>query len=186
MKKLLSKCALPASLVLAGLVIGGCLVSGTFVIVEDVQFAFRANHGFYWFPVDLTDNSDWKDHKDQIDDIDAVGFEFDIQNTSSEDCEFNVWFAAAHGAADRNNFPVAFDSTGLGAVKVITGLKVAAGETRKVTYAESLGSITNLGEFKRIVKTGRFDYYGTSCGGTDDDLFIVTNGKVIVTVSASG
>lgn len=186
MKKLLTQSTLFGSLILAGLVIAGCLVSGTFVIVRNVNFTFTADQGFYWYPVDLTDDSDWKKHQDEIDDIDAVGFEFKIQNTSSEDCEFNVWFDRTSGPADPNNFPTSFDPVTLGAVKVINGLTVAAGATRTVTYAESLGHISNLAAFKTIIKSGRFDYYGTSCGGTDDARFIVTGGKIIITVSASG
>jgi hypothetical protein len=169
-------------LLLIGLVTFGCLISGTFVIVEGVNFNFTANTGFYWYPVDLTGNSDWEEHEDKIDFIDAIGFSFVIQNTSSENCEFNVWFVGATGDPPGSP-PLSFPPTG--GVQVISGLEVAAGSTRTVTYAESLTHLINVEEFKHIVMTGRFDYYGTSCGGTDDDEFIVTNGKIIVTVSAS-
>jgi hypothetical protein len=172
-------------LILTGLVITGCLVSGTFVIVKDVDFSFTADNGFYWYPVDLTTNSDWEDHKDDIDDIDAVGFEFKIRNTSGVDCEFNAWFVAEEGVADSTAFPLSFVPANLGATQVISGLTVAAGATRTVTYAQSLGYISNLAAFKAIVKSGRFDYYGTSTGGTGDDPFEVTDGKIIVTVSGS-
>lgn len=185
MKKLINTRRL-LSLALVALLATGCLVSGTFVIVEGVNFTFTADRGFYWWPVDLTSDSDWDDHKDDIDDIDALGFEFNIENTSDQDCEFNVWFVAATGEADPNDFPLTFDPDLSGMVQVITGLEVAAGASRTVSYAESLGHISSLKQFKAIVRTGRFDYYGTSCGGTDDDLFLVTDGKIIVTVSASG
>lgn len=185
MKKLLSK-KLLLGLVLLALVTSGCLVSATFVVVYDIDFSFTADHGFYWYPVDLTDNSDWENHQDDIDDIDAIGFEFNIENTSGSDCSFNVWFAPATGEADLNDPPTTFDPVALGAVHVITDLSVAAGAIRTVSYAESLGHISSFEAFKAIVKSGRFDYYGTSCGGTDDDEFIVTDGSIIVTVSASG
>lgn len=173
-------------LILTGLVITGCLVSGTFVIVEDISFDFRADTEFYWYPIDLTSNSDWEDHKDDIDNIDALGFSFKIENTADVDCDFNVWFVAADGEADPSDDPPSFDPDAAGVVHVITDLAVAAGATKTVTYAESLGHISNLADFKAIVKSGRFDYYGTSCGGTGDDRFNVTDGKIIVTVSASG
>jgi hypothetical protein len=68
---------------------------------------------------------------------------------------------------------------------VIDGLEVAAGATRHVSYAESLGMVQNQAALKEIILSGRFDYVGLSCGGTGDALFLVTNGKVIITVSAS-
>jgi hypothetical protein len=172
-----------AGMILAGLVVAGCLVSGTFVIVEEVEFDFTSNHGFYWRPIDLTTNSDWADHKDDIDNIDAVGFEFKIENTTASDCEFNVWIAAQAGLANPLDPPSSVPSD---AIKVIDGLEVAAGATKTVTYSESLGFISNLAAFKAIVKGGRFDYYGRSCGNTDDADFHVTDGKIIITVSASG
>jgi hypothetical protein len=170
-------------LILTGLVITGCLVSGTFVIVEHINFIYSAGNAFYWYPMDLADNSTWDDHKDDLDDIDAVGFEFKIENTSASDCEFNVWFAPATGVIDPYNPPSVIPDD---AVRVINGLNVAAGGTTTVTYAESLGHISNLAAFKAIVKTGRFDYYGTSCDDTGSNLFRVTDGKIIITVSASG
>ncbi|MEW5795097.1 MAG: hypothetical protein AB1772_01930 [Candidatus Zixiibacteriota bacterium] len=185
MKKYLKNSVLVSAITLVGLVVAGCLVSGTFVIVEDVEFDFTANTGFYWYPVDLRGNSDWEDHKDDIDDIDAVGFEFKIKNTSLETCELNAWFVAAEGEANQAGPPPSTPGAA-GQTKVIDGLVVAAGATRTVTYAESLGHISNLPAFKAIVKSGRFDYYGTSCGNTGDSLFVVTDGKIIVTVSASG
>lgn len=172
-----------AGLILTGLVVAGCLVSGTFVIVEEVSFDFTADSGFYWYPVDLNGNSDWEDHKDDIDDIDAVGFEFTIENTSGVSSTFTVQFAAATGEADPSDEPTEIPGD---AVTVISGLTVAAGATKTVTYAESLGMISNLAAFKAIIKSGRFDYYGTSSGGSGDFPFEVTHGKIIITVSASG
>jgi hypothetical protein len=96
----------------------------------------------------------------------------------------NVWFIAASGEADPGNPPSFGTFPPDGAVQVITGLVVPAGAS-SVTYAQSLGHITNLGALKSIVKTGRFDYLGTSCGDTGDLEFQVTNGLIIITVSAS-
>lgn len=171
-----------AGLILIGLVVTGCLVSGTFVIVEDVDFNFTADSGFYWYPVDLNGNSDWEDHKDEIDDIDALGFEFTIQNTSGVSSTFTVQFVEATGVANPLDEPTAIPDD---AVTVISGLTVAAGATRTVSYAESLGMISNLAALKAIIKSGRFDYFGTSSGGSGDFPFEVTDGKIVITVSAS-
>jgi hypothetical protein len=183
MNRLVRKYGLWAVL-LTGLLTAGCLVSGTFVIVEDIDFDFTADTGQYWYPVDLNGNDDWEDHKDDIDFIDALGFSFDINNTTGAACEMNVWFVATTDPVDMDNPPTYGTFPPAGAVQVITGLIVPVGAS-SVSYQESLGHISNLEAFKAIVKTGRFDYLGTSCGGTQDDLFIVTNGKIIVTISAS-
>ena len=181
MKKTYSKISL-IGLGLVGLFAAGCLVSGTFVIVEEVNFSFTADGGFYWFPVDLNGNPDWEEHKDDIDDIDAIGFEFTIHNTSGVSSTFSALFAAATGVANPLDEPPAIPDD---AVTVISGLTVAAGATRTVTYAESLGMISNLAALKAIIRTGRFDYFGTSSGGSGDFPFEVTHGKIVVTVSAS-
>lgn len=162
----------------------GCLVSGTFVIIEDIVFDFTSDSGFYWYPVDLTTTSTWQDHKDDIDFIDIIGFTFMIENTSDVSQTFEARFVMAEGEAD----PFGLWPPGIptNATTVISGLTVPAMSSRNVTYQESLGMISNLDAFKAIVKTGRFDYYGTSTGGSDNDLMVVTNGKIIVTVSASG
>ncbi|RKX27398.1 MAG: hypothetical protein DRP45_01170 [Candidatus Zixiibacteriota bacterium] len=171
-----------ALLCLAGV---GCklIMSGTFVIVEEVEFSFTADGSFYWYPVDLTGNSVWEDHKDNIDRIDMIGFSFDIQNNSTETCEFNAMFVAATGPADPSDWPTGGIPSG--AVSVISGLTVPAGGSETVTYGESLGHISNLEAFKDIIMTGRFDYYGTSCGVTGDSLFVVTDGLLVITLSGS-
>lgn len=172
-----------AGIFVACLLTAGCLVSGTYPIVQGINFSFTANTGYYWYPVDLNDNDEWEEHKDKLDDIEAIGFEFDIANNTSENCEFTVMFKEETGPADQNNPPTNINLSDY--LLVIDGLAVAAGATRHVSYVESMGMIQNQAALKTIIMSGRFDYLGFSCGGTGDDLFIVTNGKVIITVAAS-
>jgi hypothetical protein len=180
MRKLKSKSWL-LGLALVGLLAAGCLVSGTFVLVEEVNFSFTADSGFYWWPVDLTADPDWESHQEDIDDLDALGLVFTIENTSEVTSTFNIWFAAATGPAVLTPEPTEIPA---GVVPVLTGLTVEAGATRTITYSESLGMIGDLADIKAVVLTGRFDYYGTSTGGSGNDPFDVTDGKIIVTVSA--
>ena len=65
-----------ASVLLIAIAFSGCkyIISGTFVIVENIEFT--AGSGFYFYQVDITDEEDWDEHKDDIDFIDAVGVEF--------------------------------------------------------------------------------------------------------------
>ena len=162
-------------LIAVAAIVSGCLVSGTFIIVDD--FSFTAASGFYHYTVDITDNADWKDHKDDIDFIDVVGAEFYITNTGAAET-FSVYvddFGDVHateGDVEANATPI------------IEDLTVNPGTT-KVTYAQSLGIIKNVARLKALAKTGQFEYYGTSSGNIGTD-FVVDSGKVIITFSASG
>ncbi len=165
-----------AGLIVVAAVVSGCLVSGTFIIVE--TFDFTAATGFYHYTVDITDEPDWEDHKDDIDMVDVVGAEFYITSTEPGDVTFSVWvddFGDVHateGAVEANATPIIEDFT------------VAPGTT-KITYAQSLGMIKNVDRLKALAKLGQFEYYGTSTGNTGTS-FVVDSGKVIVTFSASG
>ena len=179
MKRNLTKTVL-ALLILSVVVTSGCLISGTFIFVEN--FNFTADTGWYWHPVDLTGNADWNEHKDKLDKVEQVGFEMTIQNTSNVTTDFNVWFVAAFNDASTATEP---DEIPFLAVKAISGLMVPANSSKKVSYAESLGLISNASLLAKIVAPGRFDYFGTSTGGSGDFTFNVTDGKIIVTLSAS-
>lgn len=181
MKKLYARFGV-IGLVLAGLVVAGCLTSGTFVIVEDFNVSFTADGGFYWCPIDLTADPDWEEHQQDIDDMEALGLEFTIQNTSDVASTFAIRFATSSVPADIATPPTEIPA---GAVTVLSGLTVAANSTRTVSYAESLGLIGDVAAIKAVVLTGRFDYFGTSSGGSGDNPFNITKGKVIVTISAS-
>ena len=169
-------------LLLVALAITGCnLVSGTFVVVEDVEVSFTADGGFYWYPLDLASNPTWKEHQAEIDKIELIGFSFNIENTSDVSTTFSVLFAGETGPANPLSPPTSMpDDT----VRVIDGLTVGPGATRTVTYVESLGMISNQAALKAIVRSGRFDWYGLSSGGSGPAVFKVTKGKIIITVSA--
>jgi hypothetical protein len=181
MKKLYTKLG-AFGLVLIGLIVAGCLTSGTFVIVKNFEVSFTADGGFYWCPIDMTTDPDWEEHQQDIDDLDALGLDFTIENTSDVAATFTISFAASTVPAATATAP---DAVPAGAVTVLSGLTVPANDTTKVTYAESLGMIGDMAAIKAVVLTGRFDYYGTSTGGSGDNPFDVTDGKIIVTVSAS-
>ncbi len=176
MKKLFARFS-PAALIGMLLLTVGCLVSGTFIIVQD--FTFTTNSGFYFYGIDLTTESEWEDHKDDIDLIDAVGLEFTIVNNTASEVTFNAYvdtYAANPG-------PSTVPGT---ATKIINDLKVAANTTRNVTYAQSLTFITGLDRLKSLVKGGKLSYFGVSSVTEPNPNFDITDGKIIVTFSASG
>ena len=165
-----------AGLLAVAALVTGCLVSGTFIIVED--FSFTAGSGFYHYTVDITDEPDWEDHKDDIDMVDAVGAEFYITSTEPAAVTFSVWV---------DDFGDDWVTEGLviaNATPIIEDFTVQPGTT-KITYAQSLGMIKNVDRLKALAKLGQFEYYGTSTGNTGTS-FVVDSGKVIVTFSASG
>ena len=166
-----------ASVMLIAIAFSGCksIISGTFVIVENIEFT--AGSGFYFYQVDITDEEDWDEHKDDIDFIDAVGVEFYITSTEATDVTFNAYVDDYSGIGP---LPASIPST---ATLIIDGLTVPPGET-VITYKESLSFLTGIDRLKELVKLGRFDYYGTSTGN-DGNTFVIDSGKVIITFSAS-
>ena len=169
-------------LIAAALLVSGCLVSGTFVVVD--SFSFTTQTGFYAYQVNITDEADWEDHKDEIDNIDLVGFELWITNNESFPVTFNAYID------DFDNFfcqdGACFNANTTKSI-VLENLTLPAGPgmQRHVTYGESFDFIRNTERMKTLVKEGRLNYYGTASAGTDLG-FIVDSGKVIVTFSASG
>lgn len=163
-------------LALIALLAVGCLVSGTFVIAEDISFNFSAASGFYFSKVDITANPDWAEHRDDIDDIDVVGFDFYISSTESGPVTFSAYID--NYSADSTVLP---DST----KRIINGFTVNPGLNQHITYKQSLTFLTNTELLKTLAKTGKFYYWGTSTGN-DGSTFHIDSGQVIVTVSASG
>ncbi len=173
MNKLKNKIS-QSSLIVIGLLLAGCLVSGTFIITH--SFQFTAQSGFYFYQVNLTTEQVWKDHSDKIDFIDAVGVELYITSNEAGNVTFDAYVDNYSGAGSNPS------SVPASATKIIDNLTVPPGST-KITYAQSLGLITNLSTLKTLAKVGQFDFYGTS-SGNDGNTFIIDSGKVIVTFSA--
>ncbi len=166
---------LPATgLLLAAVIIAGCLLSATFVIREPIKFTMQ--NDFYFQQVNLTDNATWKEHGDQIDFIDAVGMVLYITSGESGNVTFNAYVDKYSGPSSS---PASVPTT---ATKVINDLQVPPGKT-KITYKKSLTIITGLDRLKALVKAGQFDFYATSSSGFGSS-FRVDSGEVIVTFSA--
>jgi hypothetical protein len=167
-----------AAYALMGLMIGGCLLSGTFVVTAD--FTFTASSGnVYFHAVDVTAESDWDDHKDKIDLIDAVGFEMTMDNAAGSAVTFNV-YVAPWAASQAYTSKAELDAH---ASIIIEDLTVPSGISH-MTYVQSLGHIKNLTALKDLAKAGKFHYYGVT-SGSGGATFTVDPGKVIITFTAS-
>ncbi len=164
----------------AALLIGGCLMSGTFTIVE--EFSFTSEQAIYFYPVDVTDEEEWKDHKDDIDRIDIIGFELWITNNQAAPDTLAVYIDD-YGETEWNSLAQLQANT----VKVFGDLAIAGGVGTQthVTYGQSLGYIQNVAELRRLAKEGRFHYYGTSPGDGAAG-YTVDSVRVVLTFEASG
>jgi len=163
-------------LLAVGLVFVGCpnyFISGTVVIVE--EFTFTAEHGFYFYRVDITDEEDWDDYKDDIGLVDAVGVELFITSEEPGDVTFSAYVDDYSGPGPE---PVSIPGT---ATMIIDSITISPGFTH-LTYAQSLGFLTGVERLKDLVEEGQFDYYGESTG-SDGETFIVDSAKVIMTLS---
>ena len=166
-------------LALLSLVLGGCLVSGTFIVVEVIEFS-ATSANFYAEAVDLTGNSEWEDHKDDIDNIDVVGFEVWATNNTASALTFSAYLDSPQPALYDNATDVE-DNTTL----VIDGITISGnvGVSQKVvSYAQSMNYLQNTATLKSLVKAGVFDYYAITAGNTTGTIDSI---KVVITVSAS-
>jgi hypothetical protein len=156
----------------------GCkyIISGTFVIVKDINFT--AESGFYFYQVDITGEPDWEEHQADIAFVDAVGVEFHMTNENSTAVTFNAYIDDYSGLGPLpDSIPTSTASI------IIEDLTVPPG-TSIVSYFESLKFLKNIDRLKALTLTGKFDYYGQSTGNEGSD-FVIDSGRVIVTFSAS-
>lgn len=164
----------------AALLISGCLVSGTFTIVE--EFSFTSANDIYFYPVDVTDEEEWEDHKDDIDWIDIIGFELWITNNQVLPDTLAIYLDDF--GADTLTSLAQLQAN---AVKVFGDLAIAGGVGTQthVTYGQSLGYIQNVAELRRLAKEGMFHYYGTSPGDGAAG-YTIDSVRVVLTFEASG
>lgn len=173
MSKLKTRIGLAALAVMA-ITIAGCIVSGTFII--DETFKMTEADQFYSYRVNLTTDPTWAEHKDNIQMIEAVGFVLYISSSESDDVYLSAYVDKITGAAPNpTEVPAA-------AKVVIDSLVVAPGK-QVISYAQSLGAITNLDYLKNLAFTGMFDFYASSTG-TDGETFKIDSATIIITLGA--
>jgi len=154
MRNILKKFGLPGTLIIVSLVIG-CILSGTFVITEEINFS--AEDDFYFYQVDITNTSY-------------------ITSTEPANATFSMYVDEYSGLG-----PVP-DSVPTSATLIIKDFLIPTGAS-VISYSESVNAIQNLETLKTLAETGKFDFYGTS-SGTVGNTITVDSGKVIVTFSA--
>lgn len=162
-------------------ILGGCLLSGTFVLsimlVRGVDLTY--NNDFYFAEVDLTNEQVWKDHEDKIKDIDLVGFELWMTNGTGTANTFAVYVADVTSVLDGGSNRSAVES---GATVVLEDLPIAATGQTHVTYGQSFKYLVNAETLRTLTKTGAFKAFAfTSSPSVSLTLDSI---RVIVTLTA--
>jgi len=181
--KLYQKIALSA-IVLSLFVLGGCLVSGTFVIEE--TFSFTTQTGFYPESVDLTENEVWADHIDNLDDIELIGFELWITNSETAEWTYSAYADEYDETCDNLTcFGTSNTKFKVFGDLVVPAATTTSGSTKFVSYQESFQYIQNFADLKELVRGGKFNLYGLASGGSGGNGGKVDSIKVIITINAS-
>jgi hypothetical protein len=169
-----------AGIAAALLFLAGCLVSGQFVTIIDIERAqFTTTNGFYYYAVDLTENDIWKEHKDNIKDIEVVGFELWMTNKKPDTTTFNVYVDDIGKTAYTSKTEVENNAT-----LVIKNLKLKPSDQTHITYGQSFKYLQNVETLKTLVDEGSFHYYGVSNVVADTTNYIIDSARVIITFTA--
>ncbi|KPL03863.1 MAG: hypothetical protein AMJ90_02840 [candidate division Zixibacteria bacterium SM23_73_2] len=134
--------------------IQGCLLTGTYVIVYDIDDTIIATEKeFNSASVDLSDNDTWEDHKDDVKYVDEVGFTFKVINNSDKSATGQLYITD-------NDSLTTVEQVRDSATLIVEGILVGPGGTRHVTWNESMKYIKNLKVLKDQVESGEFHLYG--------------------------
>jgi hypothetical protein len=140
------------TLIFFSLSIGGCLLSGTFVVNLQMDEMIFATSNFYQQNLDLTTNQTYNEHKDQIKDITDVGFALKIENNS------NLTAGGELYITDDGNLTTPAEVKN-NATVVLTGVSVEPNSTKSINWSESYQYVRNLDVIKEQVKSGSFWVY---------------------------
>lgn len=159
-------------LLVIALVSGCWLVSGTWVIIYEVEDAdiFATEH-FYKFTVDLTKESIWQDHKDDLDNIEDIAFTFKLINQGADTATAQVYVSPDDTLTVMSSATIILD-----------GLSVPAGDSLHVTTAHYYDLLQNFETLRDLVKTGVFTAYAI----VPDPVYVKFRDVVVVITISAG
>jgi hypothetical protein len=169
-------------------VAAGCLSTGTVVITAKlspdadgnpihVSNQLFAQNGE--MEVDLSDNATFKQYRDDIRNIDNIGFYLEVTNNEPQPVDFQL-FLEPNTSANYESVQEMLDSlTNI----ILTGVNVPAGKTVTIDWNQSIQYVTNLDEFKDVLKGGAFSLYAAVL---PRDAFDVTIDSLVVIVTLTG
>jgi hypothetical protein len=165
-----------ALLGIAALFAAGCIVSGQFTIVINIEDEIAyVDQVLNSEEIDLTDDDTWEEHKDDIQKIIDVKFELTLVNGTGGPVTGEIYVSETEytSAADVQ----------ANALLVVSGVVVDANDTRTISFTESAQYISNLNELLDLVEQGHFFVYGLAA----DPPFVITvesGARLLVTFSA--
>ena len=170
--------------ILAAFVAGGCLVSGTFTIIETLSFTTQT--GFYPEAINLADNDDWEEHRENIDKVELIGFELWITNNETSEWTYSGYMDDYDPACttltcfngSTSKFMVLKEIT-------IPAASGGTGSQKYISYANSFDYIDNLAAMKAKVLSGQFNVFGIASGGSGGLGGIIDSLKIVITINAS-
>ncbi len=167
----------PMILGLAAIILAGCLITGTFVLVLDLPTITANSTGtFSSTEVDLTEEDVWEDHKDDVENITDVRFRADFTATGNT-ADGTIYFSSNRLYQTPEAVRAASD-----AFIVFTGFSVPAGQTRTMTFAESAQYRQGLTEALELIESGEFYVYALTPSGPFE--LQLTDVHVLVTFDA--
>ncbi|MEW5702403.1 MAG: hypothetical protein AB1792_09260 [Candidatus Zixiibacteriota bacterium] len=165
--------ALPAVL---AVIVTGCIVSGQFIIVLNIDNAIVSTHqALNSAYIDLTDNDTWKDHEEDIQNIVDVKFEATILNNLEDSAYGEVFFAAREYTTPQEVRDSAF--------RVLSGILIPGNDSVQITFTESADYMPELSPgVLDLLETGTFYVYGIA--ETPFSITIRPGARLMVTFSA--
>jgi len=160
------------------LAFAGCnIITGNVLIVIELDDeTLQTGDDFKVWKVSKEDHGEWKDHEDDINHVVDIGFSLIFDNSRS-------------ASEARGDFYVSTDGTfGTGAeveanaAKVLSGIEVGQGATRRITWQQSYEFLGNFDTLKKFVMDGEFYLYAVGIG-TPLDLD-VKKAAIILTINA--
>jgi hypothetical protein len=162
--------------VLVALLAAGCILSGQFTIVINIEDEIAyVNQVLNSAVIDLTTDETWKDHKDDIQKIIDVKFEVTVENSTSSAVTGEVYVS-------ENEYTTAADVQN-NATLVLSGIVVEANDTRTISFTESAKYITNLSTLLDLVEKGNFYIYALAAD-TPYVIKVQSGARLLVTFSA--
>jgi hypothetical protein len=173
MKKLLK--FTPLLVVLA---FAGCnIITGNVLIVIELDKAHPKTHeDFMVWHVNKEDYTDWKDHEDKIQHVVDLGFSVVFDNSAGSNEASGDFYVS------KDSTLASADDVRDNAAIVLSGIIVAPGKIRMITWQQSYQYLGNFDTLKKYVMDGEFYLYAVGVG-TDLDL-IVAKPAIILTVNA--
>jgi len=155
----------------------GCIVTGNVLIVIELEDAgLQTGEDFKVWEVSKEKSSDWKEHEDDINHVVDIGFSMIITNNNTANAATGEFYISKNG-----NLANASQVRANG-IKILGGIEVAPGATKKITWPDSYNYLSNFDILKQYVMDGGFWVYATGIG-TNLNIDI-KNPAVILTINA--